>query len=217
MNKDKKEKSRKLTPAEQRRLESFQKISEEFTEQGYRMTDLTVGLVWANIFAILIGIPIFIGAAILFFIYNRPFNEGLSFSLSVKDEIIFFTILIVLIVVHELIHGVTWGLFSKNHFHDIEFGFIKEYLTPYCTCKTPLLKYQYIVGALTPLIFLGLIPLIISIFTGFVLLFLLGAVMTLSAGGDILIVIQILKYKSSSKDILYMDHPTQGGGVIFEK
>ena len=38
-----------------------------------------------------------------------------------------------------------------------------------------------------------------------------------SAAGDILIIWNILRYKSNAKDIVYIDHPTQAGGVIFEK
>ena len=49
------------------------------------------------------------------------------------------------------------------------------------------------------------------------LLLLIGIVMVLSAGGDIMIVMNIMKYKSRSEDVLYLDHPTQAGGVIFEK
>ena len=44
-----------------------------------------------------------------------------------------------------------------------------------------------------------------------------GLVMILGAGGDMIIVKNILAYKTEAKDILYMDHPTQAGGVIFER
>ena len=32
-----------------------------------------------------------------------------------------------------------------------------------------------------------------------------------------MIVLNVLKYKSDAKDIVYIDHPTQAGGVIFER
>ena len=41
--------------------------------------------------------------------------------------------------------------------------------------------------------------------------------MTDGAAGDIMIVWNILRYRSGARDVLYVDHPTQGGGVIFEK
>ena len=44
-------------------------------------------------------------------------------------------------------------------------------------------------------------------------------VMMLSAGGDIMIVWKVMKFKKQdeSKEILIYDHPTQAGSVIFEK
>ena len=124
---------------------------------------------------------------------------------------------IVLIVVHELVHGATWALFTGDGFKSIEFGFIKKYLTPYCTCKVALPKKAYILGALMPLILLGIIPLIISIVIGSFGLMWLGIIMVVSAAGDILIVNKILRYKTDASDILYFDHPTDAGGIIFEK
>ena len=43
--------------------------------------------------------------------------------------------------------------------------------------------------------------------------------MILSAGGDIMIVMKVLAYKSqsSSEEILIYDHPTQAGSVVFER
>ena len=211
---DKNEKNRKLTAAEQRRLTAYEAVSEELAGKGYRRTELTVGIVKANIFAILMGIPIVIIGFVLFFLVNR--GKDIS-RMSGGQTLIFVIAFFVLIVVHELIHGITWSLFAENHFRDIEFGFMKEYLTPYCTCGCPLSKGHYIIGALMPLVILGIIPMIIGIAMGSMLVLLIGIVMVLSAGGDILIVMNILKYKSSSEDILYLDHPTQAGGVIFEK
>ena len=45
----------------------------------------------------------------------------------------------------------------------------------------------------------------------------IGIVMVMSAGGDVMIVLEILKNKSRAEDVLYMDHPTQAGGVLFER
>ena len=52
----------------------------------------------------------------------------------------FLIVFMILIVVHELIHGFTWGMFAQSKLKAISFGFIWQYLTPYCTCKEPLKK-----------------------------------------------------------------------------
>ena len=42
------EDNRKLSAAEQRRLAHLEEISRGLLAQGYRRTDLTIGILWAN-------------------------------------------------------------------------------------------------------------------------------------------------------------------------
>ena len=70
------------------------------------------------------------------------------------------------IILHELIHGLTFLLFCKNGFKSIEFGIMWKYLAPYCHCKEPLPVRPYIIGALMPAIVLGFIPAGIGLITG---------------------------------------------------
>ena len=212
-NQDEREKNRELTPAEVRRLQAFEALSEDMLARGYRRTELTVGIVKANIFAFVLLIPLLIAGIGLFLLGNRQLTGGLGDM----NPLLFLVILAALIVVHELIHGLSWALFAPNHWRDIEFGFMKQYLTPYCTCKVPLSKGQYIFGALTPLVLLGLVPMIAGILTGSLGTLLMGIIMADAAGGDILIVWQILRFRSEAGSVVYIDHPTQAGGVIFEK
>lgn len=214
MVKDKNEESRVLTEAEEKRLQNYEKVSNEYVEQGYQKKELTVGLVAANIFAILYGIPLAAAGVILFY---KVHPEREMFGNLFPDVVIFFVLYVVLVVVHELVHGVTWSLFAERHWKDIEFGYIKEYSTPYCACLCPLAKGSYIIGALMPLIVLGIIPMAAAIIAGSGLWLAIGIMMIISAGGDILIVVNILRHKSDCKEIVYMDHPTQAGGVVFER
>ena len=210
---DAEEASRKLTKAEQRRLEAFEKMSEEKIAAGYRRTDFTIGIVKANVFAIVLLIPVAIIGLVLFF-WKNGFNLG---GMDFSNYLLFMIAFLVLIVVHELIHGVSWAIFSEHHFKDIEFGFMWKYLTPYCTCSVPLSKGQYIFGALMPMFLLGIVPMIVGILTGWFLWLLIGIIMTDAAAGDIMIVWNILNYKTTAQEFVYVDHPTQAGGVIFER
>ena len=74
-------------------------------------------------------------------------------------------------------------------------------------------------GALMPCVVLGILPTAIGILLGSHLLFWTGIVMILTAGGDIMIVMKVLAYKSQNgaEEILIYDHPTQAGSVIFER
>ncbi len=211
----KSEETRKLSAKEQRRQDVFDETCEKLICEGYRKNDLTIGIVKANIFALLLAIPV-IAIGVLLFALKNPIS---LLTPTPRGSFLFIVIVVVLIVVHELIHGLTWSIFSEHHFKDIDFGFMKEYLTPYCTCAVPLSKSHYILGALMPCIVLGIIPVALGILLGSHLWFWTGIIMILSAGGDLLIVWEVLRFneRPESQEVLIYDHPTQAGSVIFEK
>ncbi len=212
-NTDSKEKARELSPAEKQRLEKFEALSDDLIRQGYRRTELTISIVKANIFAIGLMVAALVIGLVLFFLAN----DLDSVTIRRVNPLLWILAFAVLIVVHELIHGVSWAIFTEHHFGDIAFGFMKQYLTPYCACAVPLSKGQYIFGALMPLLLVGILPMIVGILSGSFFWLLIGAALVAGAGGDIQIVGNILRYKSEADDILYIDHPTQAGGVIFER
>ncbi len=93
------------------------------------MHDLTIGLVYANIMAFVLGIPIILFFAILFFWRNQIVH----FSYSVTGFLWSLFIFIACIFIHKLIHGVFGAIFAKGHWLAISFGFI-VHMTPYCSC-----------------------------------------------------------------------------------
>ena len=211
----KEEKDRKLSEKEQKRLAVFEATCERLLQQGYKMTNLTIGIVRANVVVLLLAIPV-VAIGMLLFAWKNPIS---LLTPTPQGSLLFIVLFAVLIVVHELIHGLTWSLFSEHHFKDIEFGFMKEFLTPYCTCTIPLSKSQYIWGALMPCILLGILPTALGILLGSSLWFWIGIVMILAAGGDIMIVMKVMAFKkqNESNEILVYDHPTQAGSVILER
>lgn len=206
-------KERTLTEAEQRRLDAFSATCDRLAEQGYVRTDLNIGLVKANIVAIVVVIALFAICLPIFYTLNPD-----SWSaMSIVDFVIILIAYLALIVVHELIHGLTWSFFTKNGFKDIEFGIMRDTLTPYCTCAEPLRKSAYVIGALTPLIILGILPTLLSFAIGSFAMLFVGIIMIASAMGDVLIVLKVLRHKQTSDDVLLYDHPTEAGSVIFER
>ena len=207
------DKERELTSKEKDRLNNLDLINNKMYDKGYKKRELTISIKLANVMAAVIGIPICFMYGYCFYIYNG----GIRYEYSLTKCILYLVLFLALTVVHEIILGLFWGIFSKNHFKDIEFGYIKEYMTPYCTCLVPLNKAQYILGAIMPGVILGIIPMYISIFTGSFDCFILAAAMTLGAGGDFLIIIKLLFYRSNKKDKVFLDHPTECGLLVFEK
>lgn len=184
---------------------------------------LTIDIVWANIFGILILIPIAI-------IYGTPYyllwsNDFLISNIKESMSVIspnyifigtlkLLLIMILGIIIHELIHGIVWAMYSKSGFKSIKFGLMIKMLTPYCHCKEPLQVGHYILGAIMPAIVLGLIPAIVSILIGNFGVLIFGVFFTMAACGDFL-VINLLKKENLNS--LVQDHPSEAGCYIYRK
>ena len=200
-----------LSEAEQRRLERFETIAEGMERQGYTRRDLTTDMHKANRFSIILSVALLVVGFGLFYLVHH------KLEFSSFNPLIFVACLVVLIVVHELIHGICWSVFTPRHFKDIEFGILRPSMTPYCTCLVSLKKGRHIFGTVMPLVVLGIIPMIVGIAIGNGSMLLLGVIMAASAAGDILIIRNMLAHKSSAREIVYMDHPTEVGVVAFER
>jgi hypothetical protein len=128
--------------------------------------------------------------------------------------IVILMVLLAGIVVHELIHGFTWAIFSKNGFRSIRFGIIWKELTPYCHCTQPMPVLHYRIGTFMPALVLGLLPTFVSYVTGNFWCAVFGAVFTAAAAGDFMI-LNILKNENGND--LVRDHPEKVGYYIYRK
>jgi len=191
--------------------------------ENYTKEKKTIDLGWANVFALLLMIPILIVFGLPYYlIWSDQFMmenlkkvfSNLSPDSAVSVTAIIFGAIILGIVIHELIHGIVWARFSKSGFKAIKFGVFWKMLTPYCHCKEPLKVNQYILGAIMPAIILGIIPSLAAIIFGNLALLVFGMFFTLAAGGDFLI-INLLR--NESKDDLVLDHPSEAGCFIYRK
>lgn len=134
---------------------------------------------------------------------DRPLFGVLKFAASVTLGIF----------VHELLHGIGWVFFTKKKWRSISFGIKWEYVTPYCHCKEPLNRFAFLIGAALPLLILGILPVVISYFSGNFVLWFFGFFFTVAAGGDI---IAIWMLRVVKKGQLVQDHPEELGFIIID-
>ena len=189
---------------------------------GYKKELLTFDLMKANLYAIFSIIPILILYGVPFvLLWRNTFSKVAlknfidEFTLGIWGN--FVSILLVMtigIIVHELIHGITWAMYAKNGFKSIKFGVLWKVLTPYCHCSEPLKVKHYITGGIMPAIILGFLPFVYSLFTGNALWLFFGIFFTMSAVGDFLIVNLVRKEDMNS---LVLDHPSEVGCYVFRK
>lgn len=170
--------------------------------------EYTMGFGKVNLYALLLVFPIsivYLSFFTLIWGYER-IQLGIE---SIMDY--FFYIIISGIIIHELLHGITWGSFAVNGMKSIKFGFKWKYLTPYCHCKEALKVKQYKLGASMPLIVLGIIPSIFGIIMGNGAIFLYGLLFTYVAAGDI---IGLLMLRKLDNNTYVIDHPDKMGFYI---
>lgn len=207
-----KKKERKLTAAEQRRKERFEAQKEQLEQQGYAARELTIGVVAANFWALLVMLP-FIALYAAWYLWVNPTPGG---EVSLPAVLGLLAAAFVLIVLHELIHGLVWGIFAPGGFRSIEFGVVWAALAPYCTCCEPMKKWQYSLGSAMPTLVLGFGLGIVSIYQGRRMPFLLSLLMLLGGGGDFCILLKLLLHRPKGEAI-YCDHPYELGLVAFER
>lgn len=201
-----------MTKDEEIRLKAFEEKCVELEGQGFIRKNLMVSALKANFGSLVVMLPIIILFVLLFFVVNHGRNEYGFINL-----LICYVVFIVLIVIHELIHGICWAICNEKHWKSIDFGFNVKALAPYCTCSETLTKKQYIVGAVMPTLILGFLPAILSVIIGNVSMLIVSVFMIIGGGGDFLMIINILKFKPEAKEIIYYDHPTEIGTVAFYK
>jgi hypothetical protein len=189
---------------------------------GLKKEMLIIDLVKANIFALFSIIPIVLIYGIPYYlVWSKNFTL-VSFREIIRNNYtgIFsgtFSILLIMIlgiVVHELIHGITWARFTKNGHKSIKYGVLWKMLTPYCHCKEPLLVKHYIIGATMPAIVLGFLPAIYSILTGNIGFLIFGIFFTMAALGDFMIIYLLRKENRNS---FVLDHPSEAGCFVYRK
>lgn len=204
-------KEKKLSKAAQKRKEEFEELTQNLIAQGYQAKVLSIGAIEANVFSLFVTVPFIIVYLVLYWI------AGNSFYMEQVEFYIGLLVFLVLIVAHELIHGITFSFMVENGWKSISFGFSLEGLMPYCTCNQPMKKKQMIISALMPTIFLGFLPGIAAIMNGSFFLLFVAMLMIIGGGGDFLIIINLLRYKSSAKEVIFIDHPYEIGTAVFER
>ena len=194
-------------------------------EEKYTKEEIIINIIWANLFGIIVLIIALIIFGIPYFLFwhEKIFNINTNISMNFYDKLLLllknigfmFLILFPGIILHELIHGIFFAIFSENKFKSVKFGIMpaKKLFSPYCHCKEVLNIKHYQIAIIMPLIILGLIPAIISIFNGNILFFLWGIIFIVAGCGDILIFIKTLR---EEKDSIILDHQSEAGYYVYK-
>jgi hypothetical protein len=116
--------------------------------------------------------------------------------------------LLILLVVHELLHALAWMIAGGFRWEQISFGIDRATLSPYTHIAAPMTARAYRIGAVTPGLLTGVLPTLAAWVFGSGPLSLIGALMSVGAVGD-LIVLWVIRHVPG--DTLVIDHATNAG------
>lgn len=122
-----------------------------------------------------------------------------------------FTLVLLAIVVHELIHGLVFALYAPHGFKSISFGFSKTMGSPYCHCSDAIKVKHYRRAGIAPFIILGLIPLLFGLITGVKWITTFGLLLSAGGFGDLFVWIYLFRFGSN---VMVRDHPEKMGFII---
>ncbi|WP_415287744.1 DUF3267 domain-containing protein [Clostridium perfringens] len=194
-------------------LVNYENIRKELSKQGYYEEVSYISILKANILSLLTAGPFALFIIFLYLIIWKNFSFEIT---SIFQWILLVVIFIILILVHEFIHGFAWKFFCNIKWENIKIGVMWDKLTPYCHCKEPLISKQYMIGLLAPFFILGICMGVVAIILESPLILTIAVLNILGSGGDTTIAIKMFKY-IKKKDVLILDHPTEVGFVLFEK
>jgi hypothetical protein len=169
--------------------------------------DLSISMARANFIVLFTSIPVALLQFLIFVLLH-----GMD-SLGITRGSVLLIAVVLGVVVHELIHAMSWMIFGHKPFSAVKFGFQWKTITPYAHLKEPVEVNAYRIGGFMPGFILGILPYILSLVLGDGNLFWFGLVHTAAAGGDWLILWLIRNVKAGT---LVEDHPTHAGCYVIE-
>ena len=163
----------------------------------------------ANVGAlVLVGPPVVALTALFIALHGWP---SLYQPLVGAPILLCAVVLVVGVIAHEVLHAVAWKLAARPPKGTVRLGFQWKTVTPYAHCSAPMSARAYRIGAVTPGIVLGLIPIGLALVFGWGGWMMFGLLFTLAAGGDALIV-WLLRGVSGHRRVI--DHPTRAGCLL---
>ena len=168
-------------------------------------------MVEANVYALVAVLP-FIVPFFSLYIYIWGWRNILNiYNLHFRDFILYAIAIVVGIILHEMIHGLSWQFFGNKRSNTIKYGIDSKTLSPYAHCQEPMKIKPYRLGVIMPGVLLGFLPTILGTIIGNSLIFVFGLFFILAAGGDIFILWLLRKVTPGS---LVEDHPMRAGCYV---
>lgn len=129
---------------------------------------------------------------------------------------VYFSILGIFIggfALHQLIHGICFGIFSGGKWKSVKFGLDDEILKPYSCSTEAITISKYRITRLLPIIFTGVLPYVVSIINGNFVLMVASLVLFIFCGIDLL---ALFVTRKEDKESLVFNSIKDCGCIVYE-
>jgi hypothetical protein len=117
------------------------------------------------------------------------------------------------IVAHELVHAAVWVAAGRGSWSRVQFGWQWRALAPFAHYTDPLPATAYRLGAVAPLVVLGIVPALLGTFMGWARLAAFGWLFVVGAAGDLSVLWLLRGVRPTA---LVVDHPTRAGCLVYQ-
>lgn len=180
----------------------------------YRKTDRSISLLAANLIAILFAIPLFVLLLPLYAMIWGVQAVEVETTIHIGRVFLLLAVFFGGIIVHELLHGITWQIVGGKPRSAVEYGMKWKLLTPYAHMKESLEVRAYMIGGFMPGLVLGLLPTLATFILGNGWLLSFGLFFTWAAAGDFTI---LWLLRNVEPGTLVEDHPDRAGCLLLEE
>lgn len=183
---------------------------EELEAKGYVKRDNIIDIMKAYKVAI---ISVVIMAIVGFVGYTIKWG---FFNVLKTPWRIYFAILGIFIggfALHQLIHGICFGIFSGGKWKSVKFGLDDETMKPYSCSTEAITVTQYRISRFSPILFTGILPYLVSIINGNFILMVASLVLFIFCGMDILALFVVRK---EEKNALVFNSIKDCGCIVYE-
>ena len=149
-------------------------------------------MVYLNVLAIIVMVVV--GGVVFLLEKNDTYTVG--------NTGILFISMIFWLMLHEVLHGIGFGLFREVNKRNIVFGMALEKGVFYCMCKQKIRLPVIMTSLLFPFVFIGVVTLIIGMMIDSYMLVMLSIINISGAVGDLVMFYYFLRVP---RDIIYLD------------
>ena len=142
-------------------------------------------------------------------LYAIVWKEGF-FEITIGAVILFFALLFIGSLLHELVHIIGFLLFTDAKFSDIKIGL--KYFSPFVYCKKVVKINGFRLAIIMPIFLTGIIPIIIGVLTNSLMIANIGCLLTAGGIGDVIGFIYMLKVPNNA---LVYDYEDEMGSEVY--